>query len=333
MITLKISWSELKTKSGIMKYRTAYSTYYIIVQDDFMEYYCEIPFVETPAEGSCQKDFEDNYKTKADKNNKSEKGSSLNGVQLVTPIKSFLEKTSSRASVDFCDKRTWHYDAAASANEVLTTSDNTVYTAAHQNVIELRRCTERALMPQYAVTVKKNDVAVTTGFTVNYTNGTVTFSSANQPEDVIKMSYYYAQTSKYEFTPPSGKCWLMNHIEAQFSAGAVFNDTLVFEMILNPNPWTGANDYTIGAGEYMTAADFMNKSNEGVVLEPFGELTQKVNVLPWSYLSGIKFVPRGVTADFNNNEFNGIRLRLKNNSPYTNCELATATFYFYERNN
>ncbi len=331
MITLIDTWNDLKVKKPL-RYFVRNGYYYTFHNCEPFHFVHEIKINDIVESGSEQEDFENNYKTQCDLEKHITKIQSLDSTPYAVPIKSFTEICASRISIDFCDKTTWYYDAAQITDEILTTSDNTIYTAIHQNIINLNKITERLFIPEYAVSVKKNDIVITTGFTVNYTNGTVTFDSANQPEDVIKLSYWYAQTSLFEFTPPSNKCWLVNHVESQFSANAIFNDKIVLELIYNPNPYTGNNDLVVPFGEYLTAADFLNKSNEGCVLEPFGELTKKVNILPWSYLSGFKLFPRTIQMDLTKQtEFNALRIRLDNDQPFTQCEIATCAIYFYER--
>lgn len=50
---------------------------------------------------------------------------------------------------------------------------------------------KRQIDPNIAVTVKKNAVTVTTGFTINYLDGSVTFSPALAPTDTVTISGNY----------------------------------------------------------------------------------------------------------------------------------------------
>jgi hypothetical protein len=252
------------------------------------------------------------------------------GFHKVSVRKSHREQSRSFVTPDYSNKATWFYNSIRVIDELaINMGVGIIYTFADINktIINLTKITDREDCLDLEVIVKKNDVIISSGFTVSYTNKQIVFISANSPTDEIKVSYSYENGSLYELLAIPGKKILLDYVETQFSAGMIFNDILVFEVVLN-NSLTGNEDVVLGKMEYHNAADFLNKGNHGSLLEAFGELTKNVNIFPWNYLTGYTIKPVGdSTADPNCNEFNKIRIYLKNNIPYTACEIATGTFY------
>lgn len=119
---------------------------------------------------------------------------------------------------NFTDKTTWYQYATQVVGEQLTTSDYTTYQAAHTYIINLEQndmITREhwMLMPDgsftnrwtYKPKVYVNDVEQTDGYTIDFVNGTVTFSAPLSSTDVVKMDYYYATVSTFAVVPPEGK--------------------------------------------------------------------------------------------------------------------------------
>jgi hypothetical protein len=231
----------------------------------------------------------------------------------------------------------------------MSTSDDTVYTSTRTPTSgwdhdwlkwDLITNHIRQVETDLAPVVKKNDEVITSGFTIDHTNGTVTFDSANAPSDVIKVTYYYGNSSQMDLTATAGKLLFVDYVETQFSAGCVMpaNSKFVFQSVYNgpavPAYGIPANyDVVLKSFEYYNAKDFLNESTQAYVVEPFMELTAKVNILPWNYLTGhtIKS-PGDVTTDITKNEFNKLRFRLVdiNGGPdpiLTSAEIATGTVY------
>ena len=257
------------------------------------------------------------------------------GFTKVAVAKSFAESSKSFVSPDFSDRTTWFYESTRVTDEVATDSgDQLTYTyAPNDYVINLDKVSDREDYKDPAtidctIEVKKNDVVQTTGFTLTFpaanTKGaSVVFSSALQGSDVVKVSYAKEAGSAFILTANAGKKVLLDYVETQFSAGSVLADTLVFELIAD----LGGGDLVLGKTEYITAQDFLNKGNHGSQLKAFGALTKDINVFPWNYLTGFTIKPSTETVNPANNEFHKIKMYLKNNIPYTSCEIATGTFY------
>jgi len=243
--------------------------------------------------------------------------------------KSFSDSSKSFVTPDFSDKSTWFYSAIEVDDEIaIDSGDQIIYTfASGKTVIDLDKITNRDDWKSKGIIVKKNDIEITTGFSVNCSSKQIIFDSANQGSDIIKVSYSYENGSTYILTADSGKVLNMNTVEAQFSAGVTFNDILRYELILN-NPSTSDTDVIAKIMDYKSPQDFLNISNGGRVLEPFGGFTSKINIFFWDYLTGFILKPVGdATTNPYKNEFNKLRISLIQDEPYTNCEIATATMY------
>lgn len=256
---------------------------------------------------------------------------SKEGLPLFFATKSFADQSRSFVTPDYCKRQSWYYDVTKVVDEVASTVDNTNFDfALAKTIIHLKWVTDRNEYADRGVFVKVNDVAQTTGFSIIYnTSGksTIAFSSPRDPSDVIKVSYSTPNSSLFELVSSPGKVLRVNYVESQFSAGAVLNDTMRYELILN-TPLTGNTDVVVGSVEYQTAADYYNKADLGVVTPPFGELTRDVITFPWNYQTGFIIKPVGdPTTDPTKGEFNKVKIFLKNDEPVTNCDIATGTIF------
>jgi len=326
------TWAEFKSTISTKKIQWIYEesddAYFLYGVLGPFNYYASVP---KDAGEDCM-DFETNYKNKT---RTAIQPISKDGFSILTERKSFKDSSRSFVTPDFSDKSTWYYDAARITDEVGFTSDNTAYIfGADKVVIDLSRISDRNDWQSRKIIVKKNDIVITAGFTISLNESSpqqssIIFDNTNDSEDVIKVTYSYAQTSKFELTPAAGKKISFAYVETQFTVGTILTDILRFELVLN-NPNTGNADYVAGFYEYCSAKDYMNKGNHGAVVSPFGELTKDVIVLPWDYQSGYTLKPVGdATTNPASGEFNKIRIYLKQDLPYTECELATGTFYCF----
>lgn len=71
------------------------------------------------------------------------------------------------------------------------TTPNATYTR-----YTISNAAKRYWSKDYVVTVKKNTVVQTTGFTIEYVGGVIVFATALQPTDVVTVSGYYVNVSQ-----------------------------------------------------------------------------------------------------------------------------------------
>lgn len=256
--------------------------------------------------------------------------SGAKGLSLVTP--------------DFGDRTTWYQKSVQVSNETLTDSgDGLTFTSAHPhwvNIYSLRLTYTHKQVPKrdgtfgkhadWALTVKVDGATVTSGFTVNYAAGTVTFDSSKSGS-AITATYWHndglTHPSEWLLVPPTGKRYTVEHTELQISAGMAVNDTLRFEI------WAGSTlttygsfpDYLFEAGygqmraDYRNANDMINAANLGQgTVAKFGNMTKEVIVMPFNYLQAFT-LKASQGAIF--------RVILTNDTPYSDCDIATGTFY------
>lgn len=264
------------------------------------------------------------------------KRATKDGYKKVSTIKSYNDSSKSFVSPDFSDRATWFYESTRVNDEVATDSgDHTTYTfSPNDYVINLDKVTDREDYKgsgsiDCRIVIKIDDVEQSSGYSIslpdnpNTKGGSVMFDSALTGSEVIKVTYSKESGSAFILAASSGKKIMLDYVETQFSAGAAFNDVLVFELIAD----LGGGDMVLGKTEYITAQDFLNKGNHGSQLKAFGGLSEDVNVFPWNYLTGFTIKSSSEAVNPANNEFHKVKMYLKNNDPYTNCEIATGTFY------
>lgn len=224
-------------------------------------------------------------------------------------------------SHNFADKCSWFFGSEAVIGEQLTES-NGVYSSLNPYWIDLthgRLYDEDAILgenPEYAPKIYVDAVEVTTGFTINYPAGTVTFDSP--PVGVVTADYHFADTSYFRLKPREGKILTIQQAEVQFSKNAQVLSPFVFEVwgpfgpsaTMVPVPGTRI--------AYKNAKDFISACNEGQGLIPaWGELTQDVHVFPFKYtrIKALKY-SQGLE----------IRVYIQDHQAIPG-ELATGTFY------
>jgi hypothetical protein len=250
----------------------------------------------------------------------------------------------SMVTPDLGDRTCWYQKSVQVVDETLTDSgDGLTFTSAHPhwiNIYDAKLTYTHKQIPKrdgtwgkhadWATIVKINDVTQTSGYTVNFAAGTITFESS-QSGNTIKATYWHndgvTNPSEWLLAPQAGKKYIVEHVELQFSSGMTINDTLRFEI------WAGANlatygsfpDYLFEAGygqfraDYRNAHDIINAANQGQGhVDKFGELTKDVSIIPFNYIQAFTIDSAYGTI---------FRVVLLNNAPYSNTEIVTGTFY------
>lgn len=266
-------------------------------------------------------------------------------VELAIPTGVAGSRAMSLVTQDFSDRTTWYQKSTKVIGETLTDSgDGLTFTSAHPhwiNIYSPKLTYTHKQIPtrtgvfgkhaDWAISVSVNGVVqATSAYTINFAAGTVTFLSS-QAGNTITCTYWHndgvTHPSEFLLVPSAGKKFTVEHVELQVSAGITLTDTLRFEI------WAGANlatyngflDVLFEAGygqmraDYRNARDFLNAANlgQGTVAQ-FGELTKEVIVLPFNYIQAFT-LDSAVGAIF--------RICLTNDTPFTNTDLATGTFY------
>lgn len=278
-----------------------------------------------------KEDFEVNYKALSNQPITQQKQvvsldvpTTTTGMQKV----SVFEPEGDSATVvtfNFADKCTWYLFAQQYIKEPLTTSDDLVFSKAGKthwiDMTHGRVYDEDNLMGQnnnkWAVNIYVDGVKQTSGYTVNYEDGTVTFL-ASQAGKKVAADFCYATTSYYILRPRNGKILAIKGAEIQFSANIVLNTPFYFEPWFEDHPIYGSSPIPLSKIVYKNAKDFISAANEGQGVVPkWGELTQDVHVFPFNYAR-----PKPMRYSHRV----GIRIYTKDHVP-VGGEFATGTFY------
>lgn len=229
-------------------------------------------------------------------------------------------------SHDWADKTTWAQGSLRVVDEIATDSgDHLTYNLAHQNVIDTyhgKLFDEDNLRDSagnsYRVSVLVNDVTKTEqdphvgsggDYTVDYAAGKVIFNAALAPTDVVKVTYYYAASSKIKVIPSAGKRIHIEGVDVQFSTDVVLNDTAVFEMVgavevfapqlvndVNPDYATSFPTGTkipLATTRYKTMRDFQNECDRSYPSYPaiggsgWRGLQVSTQVFHWEYVRSV----------------------------------------------
>lgn len=239
-------------------------SYYVQQGDGGYEIYCvgDYLFIKTQIFGSENlkiTDFESNYKIACVSTSSGDDalvlGNISNNIPFVQPrtttglLRTSSEKTESSKKNFFthnwCDKTTWYQESEYVENEVaINSGDNKTYTLSNQNIIDtfhgklfLEDFLKDSNNNSYRVIVKVNGITKQEidphtnlgDFTINYTNGTITFNNNLLSIDVVTVSYHYATTSLFTVKPDQNKKLNISVAEVQFSEDIILNDSILFQ--------------------------------------------------------------------------------------------------------
>lgn len=291
----------------------------------------------TWVEGDDVTDYETNYQSLSNK--QLDKRSPTTGrpeIQTMKPEGS----SATRVTHDWCDKTTWYQESTQVTGETMSDSgDGLTFNSANPFWIDL---THGKLYDEYNLSDKKvpkvydNAVEVTTGFTIDYSSGDVTFDST--PTGPISCDYWYAGSSCYILAPTPGKTLFIEHAELQFASNIEMNNPMNFQIwVYNPlfngaNP-VDADDETWYPGKpgglnplkfiyqiikYKNIRDIINAANlgQGIIPKVSG-LVNDVQVFPFNYAT-VKPFQSSLGAE--------LRVTIDGDIAMTG-EWATATFY------
>jgi len=256
-------------------------------------------------------------------------------------------------SHDWSDKTTWREAAVRVVDEVATDSgDHLTYGLAHTFLVDnfhgkmtgedyLKDADGNSLR----VAVKVNDVAKTEqdphyasggDYIVDYDAGTVTFLSALDPADVVKVTYHYATTSVFTVAPAAGKTLVVDFVEVQFSADIELTDSVVFQPYgyviafapqlaqSNGGPYPDLTKIPLGDPLiYKTMTDYQNDAVRAYPKYPalggggWRGAPQEILVMDWDYLRAKPLVSSAGME---------LRIFLQHDVPFGGW-YATATFY------
>jgi hypothetical protein len=239
-------------------------------------------------------------------------------------------------SHDWCNPTTWYSKATRVVDETATCANPGTYTqyqASHANLIDSYhgKITDEDTLKDssnnsFRVVVKVNGVAKTEAdpddggndYSVNYDTGVITLSTALTVDDVVLVTYHYANEADFVIKPSTGKKLKIKSAEAQFSKDVVLNDTVIFEVVVAGN--------VVAKSVYKSMQDYINAANGAYPVIPamggsgWRGSTQECITLPWNYQS---------LTDLKSSIAMEIRIKLARNRKFGG-KFATAAFYCLE---
>lgn len=229
---------------------------------------------------------------------------------------------------NFADKCSWYQGSIESLDTAMTTSDNLTYVASGKthwiDLMSGRLYDEDNVMAaasnKYKPIVKVDGIEVTTGFTIDYEAGSVTFGIAQT--GVVTTSFWYASTSYYSLRPKSGKRLSIKAAEVQFCQGVTLPGPFVFAPWFVDHPTYGTMEIPGQSVKYKNFKDFISACNLGQGLIPaIGDVLKDTHVFPFNYAR-----PKPIK----HSEYIEIRVYCTNHTPLdyqAGGQFATATFY------
>lgn len=214
------------------------------------------------------------------------------GIQAVTVMPSSLSAFDG-VTYNYTDKTTWWQNAEIVSDETLSTSDNLTYIFANQAVININEIIDLRGVPnnknlQIKVNnnpINHNDSGICT---VDYLNGTVTFTESQSGND-ITASYAYVddtneERSTWALIPDPGSSVAITGAKIKISKNIILTDPIVFTIHINPAIIPGG---IAGQRVYRSLKDFIGFSSEWEVLPAVGGYNQDIVHLIYDYKGSI----------------------------------------------
>jgi len=182
-------------------------------------------------------------------------------VEVKTPIGGPNFKTWIICTHNYCDPTTWYQKSEVVTSQVLTATNTSYleYSGDDENWINphhpvlynqsynmgpaggyqqdglwLNNGT-RARKEDYAPAIRTDGITQSTGYSIDYTNGTVVFSESLTATTEVDVDYRKATTNEYAIGPTTGKKWEIARIEINTTDALVMTDTMNFQFWADPN--------------------------------------------------------------------------------------------------
>lgn len=194
---------------------------------------------------------------------------------------------------NYCDKTSWWQNALPITMEVLVAAtvlgvpSTTIFNASHGFIVDMNHGhiydedTAVAADPILIAKIYINDVLQTSGYTLNYRTGVVTFSAP--VVGVVKASYKYATDSYFTIKPRPGHVLSILTVQAQISTDCFINCPIVFEAWVDTLLY-GKIPVPNSKISYKNERDFIYSCNGGEeMIKGWGNYPYDTKVLTFSY--------------------------------------------------
>ena len=214
------------------------------------------------------------------------------GIQAVTIIPSALSAFDG-VTYNFADETTWWQNAVVVTDEILNTSDNLTFTFANSKIININEIIDlRGIPTNKILVVKVNGTVVdqdnSTIATMNYQNGTITFTSS-QSGNTVTASYAYVdmtnnQRSTWTLAPASGTDVAITGAKIKISKNMMLSEPIILTVHINPAIIPGG---IAAQRSYRSLKDLIGFSSEWEILPAIGGYTQDIIHLIYDYKGSI----------------------------------------------
>lgn len=371
ILSLNVSWNELKE----IRIDLGTRFYYAGSGGDTIAVYVACPVFYATTILTMQSeidDFTDNYMSDAFVSDTST-GALARALSKKVSLDSMPVSIKSRSepsfmqwtivSHDYTDKTTWYQMSTQVTDESLTgTVGDTIFPSANLFWINpdspklYNQSYNRGTVPYDQVAlwmpdgtlrpksdfrpiITIDDVPQTSGYTINYATGTVTFSST--VSGVVKATYYKATTSDFILRPRQNVVWEIPRVEVNTTSSLILNGSTYFQYWRDPAFQYVISAYMLAEMMYQSFAQMQASATTGADVYPAmggtgvmpataengwasGQLrgTDQIPViLPWVYRK--PFVMKYSSNDV-------IRLFTTNDVVHLGADFLTATFYIEE---
>jgi hypothetical protein len=283
MNSFNVKWADVKafvdTRGVSVQFVEAANEYLVMAIDGAFILNCRIQKT-----GSAeQTDFEDNYKPSG--NDKLDKKTGL-GISKIAVTEEDGSNFLAMVSHDFTDPTTWWGESVRVTGEALSGSGVGPYTSANTNWIDLENGKvprEDTFSSSYIPVIYDNGVPVTSGITIDYAAGTVTFDSA--PTGPVTADYSYENGSAWIVKPDPGKVLKIRHAEIDFTTDIGFQPT-EFQLWAY-NPLDLPNKVMVDLTTYKNMKDIFKIANTVEEIRALGEITNPTVRVVFEYSRAI----------------------------------------------
>lgn len=368
IIALNVSWSEFKE----IKSNLRASIYYSQGPDTSLTLFvtCPLFYATTALELEADLlDFTDNYESSAILSD-TPTGALARALSIKSSTESLPVSIKPRdepsfmqwtiVSHDYTDKTTWYQKSTQVVDEELT-PDGPMTTFASANLHWVNpdhpklynQSYNRGSPPYDQVSlwmpdgtlvarstfrpiIKIDDVVQTSGYSFEYSNGTVIFD--DPVTGTVTATYYYATSSEFIIRPQAGLVWQIPRVEVNTTSSLFLNATTFFQywrdpafefsnqaFMLSEMPYQSFSQMqasaTCGADQYaaMGGSGIMAPSAENGWGHGYVRGTDQISIImPWNYRK--PFIMTNAQSD-------AIRIYTTNHNIHLGADYLTATFY------
>ena len=212
-----------------------------------------------------------------------------------------------KISHDFCDATTWYTESIRVTSETLSVSGagNILFTSNHENWIDLvsgKVPYEDRVAADYSAVIRVDGAIVTEGFTINYSNGEVSFSQSKSGS-TITADYSYADKSTWKISPDTSKILKILGTTVKFTSDVNLGvgQSINFQLYVSGIPYGNSSIYKNVKDLIKCTTSISPSSMAG-----FGDVSQNVNFLPFDYTT---------SKDLKSSLMMEVRIWLSNHEP------------------